>query len=291
MLQFYSVPRVKKITGKDGKEKLQKEYRKIRLQNKRIVTEGAEIKIEESDADYEFFEVKGEYLNLKGDLDIRLTAESRKIPSKALDAQLAQQALAQLMPFAVNPNDPEGVKQNPLPLFNAVKIARWYAETNDLPEDVLLEKNVKPETQVLEALMQNVELNKGNKVAPQPGEIPEHIDVHDQQLAYWENEMANLTDQMAQQELETGTINRNIERTINEIQKVIDAYVAHIEGDRVSKVEESEYLISQAQPPMPQGGMMPPMPGGGMEQLPPMGGAPPMPPGMGQLPGAGGMPL
>lgn len=281
MQQFYSVKRAKKIVGEDGKEETKSEFRKIRLEGKSIVMEGEEVTIQESDKDYEFFEVKGEYLNLEKDMDIRLSAESMRVPSKALDSQQSKEAFAQLMQFAVNPSDPEVAKQNPLPLFNAQELAKWYVNSNDLPEKILLEKDVRPEAERMQALLQNVELNKGKNVTPEPGESEGHVDVHDQFLAYWENKALNVEQEMA---LTPDLEDKNLMKDRKDMQKVIDAYKTHIGGDIVPKMDESQYLLSQGNMPAP------PMPPGGMPGMagPPMGG-PPMPGGAPMMPG-GGMP-
>lgn len=297
MQQYYTVPRVKKIMGEDDKVELKEELRKIRLEGKRIEIEGEEINVEESEEEYEFFDVEGEYLNLQGDLDIQLSSESMRVENQALDAQMSQQALAQVMPFAIDPGNPKTAEAVPVPLFNAVKIARWYVESNGLPEDVLLHPEEKPEADMQRAIIQNAELNKGKSVTPVPGESEEHQDVHQQQLAILETEADNLMKEMG--ELPLGAPPKEFEnrqKAVDELNKVIQAYAAHLDGDSVPMLQENDYLLSKAQPPMPQGGgMMPPEMGGqsgGMPAEAPTGAGPisgaPMPPGMAQPPGMGG---
>lgn len=305
MQQFYTIPKIKKITGEDGKEKLQKMYRSIRLDNKSIEVDGDAIEVKDSEEDYNFFEVKGEYLNLEGELNIIVSPDSMKVPSKGLEAKQSMEALAQMMQFAVNPNDPEASAKNPLPLVDAVKLMRWYAEANDIPEDVLLEKSTRPQAQKMQALLQSMELNKGKLVVSEAGESKEHIDIHEQLLNNWlteeerlkqaimestEAQMAQMAPPMPQGPMMMPTppepqIDPALEKAMKQVTKIIDVYKQHIMGDAVPKINETGELMSRGQePPMPGGGTMP-MPGGGME-----GQGPPMPPGgMPGMPGMEGM--
>jgi len=286
MIQFYSVPRVKKIVGEDNKEKLQKVFRKFRFEDEEVGIQDNDLIENTKKGELSFFELKSEYLNLEGDLDIQLSAESIKVKSKAFDAQVAQQAWDKLMPFAVIPNDPESFKKVPLPLFDGVKLAQWLVETNDIPEDVLLEPESNEEADIVRALQQNIKLNDGKNVQPIPGESMKHLMIHDQQLGFWQNKFNEIKEQMTINQ-EIGMMDQNIMKQAKDIEGIIEKFLYHMQGDQIPS-----QVGLRAMKPMETGVPQEQMPGMALGAIPqPQGMVPPqvdgninlpnqMPPGM-----------
>jgi len=273
--QFWSIPKVKKITGKDKKEKIEKVFRKIRLEQHMVDIGKDGVKVFETTDPYTFFEVKDKYLDLKGDVDIILDTASMKIPNPALDAQQAKEAFAQLMIFAVNPDDPKSVRANPLPLFDARKIAEWYVKANDVPERILLKDNLKPEANIMEAFIQNVTLNKGESVPAQPGEPVEHVAVHQQQMEYWNSQLSNLQ-YVATQKMNQGMpIDEQTTMLGQQLDRVLQVYDEHLAGDQ--SITGENVRGSAPKPPLPTGSNVNAVMGGGeaggpQPNMPQMGG-------------------
>lgn len=200
--QMETVAKVKKITGEDKKEEIKKIYKQIRLEGYQLTDKGKnQVEIKRVNDPYTFFEVKEEYLNTTSDLDYSISAESMQILSKGLEMQKAREMYAQLLPNAVDPGDPAKVAQHPLPLYDAVKLAQYYAQVNEVPEEVLL----KPSKDKLEELQRAEEQTKlmlntpPKAVAGVPGEAIEHQLYHSMVLDQITNQIDNLKIQMDEQ--------------------------------------------------------------------------------------------
>lgn len=174
--QHYPKARVKKIIGDE--EQIQPA--------KTIRFEGIEIALdpdtkllterEVSNQDYTFFECTSEYLNTRDELDIYITPESKEISSQATDEANAEKELQQLLPFAVDPNNPAAIQQNPMATINLVKLMQNYIDVKRLPEDLLLNKDENNSQDIKDAEDDVMGLIANKNVEAEPGQSGPHLE-------------------------------------------------------------------------------------------------------------------
>jgi hypothetical protein len=192
MQQKYSVPKVKKTIGEDGKH-VDPKYRKIRIEGKQVVEEDTSILIKDYDG-VSFFEVKPKYLSTSEDLDIRISPESLVVRSKGLEQQRAMEMFAQLMPFAVDPDNAQQMSIHPNPLFNAREVAKGYIKKMDVSDEILLDTATIKDYDLALAKEHIMSMFQGAVVAGTPGRSVTHTNYERDVLNAVEAEIANMDD-------------------------------------------------------------------------------------------------
>lgn len=179
--QHYTKPRVQKIEGKDKPVKV----------NRTLRFEGIEIKLndetglleeKENEGDYSFFELTDEFLSTKDEIDIFIKPESQEVQSQALEEKRMAEEFAQLMPFAVDPNNPMQVQSHQMPMIDANKLFKEYFNTKRLPEDLLINRSVDKSLAVKQAEEHIMSILKGDNVQAVPGQSSAHLEYEYQVL-------------------------------------------------------------------------------------------------------------
>jgi hypothetical protein len=290
MQQFYPLSYVEELDN-EGKKTIKYKIVKTRGTGIEVSPEG---KVKTTDKKYSFFEMKDEYLELAGDVDIKLNLDQIQAPSQTMMMQSSRQLLEAFGKLVASPQAMDA------PIIPA--LMRWVAETHKAPSSVLesLQDSSSPDDVEL-AQQQNELLAKGSYVTGKPGESNIHISEHiilqgdlmteirnldDKVKQRAKNELPNTPEEMrkAADELEDESDYRT--RLEDALKRLTD----HIQEDRIPKYAAAQAMAARAaevaQPPqtgmnMGAMGMMPTPPMGGM---PPMGGSPAAP--MGMPPGA-----
>lgn len=184
--QKLTVPEVKRIIGKDGKEKYEEKFRKVRLDGFKIVEDvnddqESELRMEQIEGS-SYFELKPGFLNPHDECDIRLAAESFKIMSKGFEFQKAQELLAQLMPMAVDPNNPMQVANHPNPQVNVIKLLDYASEKLDFPKDILLHTSMNDDYERATAKADINQILNGHNTPGMAGRSPAHIEFENKAL-------------------------------------------------------------------------------------------------------------
>lgn len=173
--QHYTKPRVKRIIGED------KEIEKRRT----LRFDGIEIKLNEDtglleekeiEGDYSFFELKDEYLNTKDEVDIFIKPESQEVSSQALEEKRIAEEFAQLMPFAVDPNNPMQIQQHMMPMVDANKLFQEYFDVKRLPSNLLMNKKKDNSVAVKQAEEHVMAILKDERVQATPGQSSAHLE-------------------------------------------------------------------------------------------------------------------
>jgi len=285
--QFYKEPFVRNLMDYD--ESIEK-FRQIRLDGFKVVEEKSKISIEEDKKNYSFLQIKPDYLNTKEDLDITISPDSLEVISKGIEMQKAQQALAQLSVYAVDPENPVSVQNNKMPLINGRKLMEYYIETNNLPEDLNLDKTVNKKVEVMEAMEESEKMLNGIAVAGTPGRSADHLKIHDMiqfNLQAQLNEYQYVAQQKAQSQppqMDPSTgqmmppqMDPKDQAKFEKINRTMDVMNKHISTDSLEAATLDQAMSGAAQQQAAQGQPAPMPPGGAP---PPMqGGQPPMPPG------------
>lgn len=173
MQQFYSVPRAKDINGEGEPIK----YRTITLNGSKLDLNIDKKLLEEKETgDYSQFEIKEEYLSTKKDLTIYIKPESTELQSQATDEKRMSEEFAQLMPFAVDPNNVQQVMNHQMPMIDAVKLFHKYFSVKRLPENLLINKNKSNEKAIKEAEEHVMTILEGGSVRAIPGQSSAHLE-------------------------------------------------------------------------------------------------------------------
>ncbi len=181
MQQKYAKPFIKKIVGEDGKEKEEERWKTIRLDGTKVIEDKNMISFEKSE-DYDFLEIKDKFINTTEEMDVMIAPDSLQVISKGLEMQKSREAYAQLMPNAADPDNSELMRgmeqQGRIPIWNIKRLAKWYAETNDIPEDILLKDEEYEEGCVDEAIEESRKMMAGESIQGIPGRPKAHWMVH-----------------------------------------------------------------------------------------------------------------
>lgn len=204
------------------------------------------------------FELKNEYLDLDGDIDVMIDVDTLVPMSKGLQLQNAEKFMAQLVPILANPQ----MAENP----GITALVRYYSELNGVPKELIRQLRDEPTKKDIErATEQNKQLIKGEAVASIPGESTAHVEQHRALLS-------QLIAKYQQMRKDPTVLNRQLTDLDNKIAGVSE----HIEGDNVPKQMGAEYAVKQgqglAQQGMPQQGPpqgMPPQGPPAMQGVPP----------------------
>ncbi|MFX1295379.1 MAG: hypothetical protein ACFFD2_11095 [Promethearchaeota archaeon] len=302
MQQKYTIPHVEEIIGEDETKKIKKIYRKLRLEGEQIVEDEAGLNLKPYDG-VSFFELKPEYLNTDGELDIRISPESTAIISKGLEIQQSREVFAQLMPIAVDPRDPDKAAQVPQAGVDLHKLLAWYAEINNIPEEILLDPQTSKEYAEALAKIHVEQILRGKQVTAQPGKQREHTDYEVETLEVirariteiddtiqkkaekWREQNPPQIDPMTGRIFEEPFIpDEKLENERNKLLKAEQKLSMHIEIES-TPITATNTIARPPAPPLPaQAGMrMPQVPGmDGQLNIPQgVGGAMPMPTGPG----------
>lgn len=298
MQQKYSKKVVKEIVGEDNQKKQEERWKEIRLEGLEVVVDKKGYNVKELDKnDYSFFEIKGEYINTSEQLDVMIAPDSLQMLSKGLEMQKSKEAYAQLMPNAADPSDPQTMQamneQGRIPLYNIRKLAMWYAESNDIPDDILIHDEEIDAQVVDEAIEETKTMSEGEEISGEPGRPRAHWMVHYKAILEISSQIDELDkairDDMEEQEPELDAmgevlppmpepqslailkgLNDFLERlqrhmALDLMPEEMAGMAAMGEADRASQVAGS---LTDPQPPAPPEEMMP---------EPPMGSQTPMP--------------
>lgn len=189
------------------------------------------------------------------DYEVSLSAESKKVLSRALEQQRMMDSMKMIMPYAIDPNDPQASLKTPLQLFNALEIADQYTDVMGLSPKILLNRTENEKADIRRAEEQNMEMFAGKRAMPRAGESSTHISRHTQLM------------QMLIQGLETKKI--EIESSIragaqvspdqqmqfDQIRKVLPLLSEHIDFDSTNIIAETQMMSQVGK-----------MAGGGMQQ-------------------------
>lgn len=287
---------------KDTKKSAKKKYRTIKTENVQLSvdygneeeTSGSEFgaldsmmnnmdkgkfKVnEEPSQEAGYFELKGEYLALDGDIDVEVNVDTIVPMSEGFKLQRMEKAFTQLYPVFANPQ----VLDNP----SVAQLVREYIEVNGFSEK--LTESLQDETDdddIKEAEQQDIKMMEGIPVPGYPGASEGHVRKHTEDLI--------LVNMKLQQP------NITVEEQQHWMQ-VVSVMTDHIATDITPKTQAPTVELQKAQqamtPPQPQ---MPPegmMGQGDMAgQMPPMMGAGQAPMDSGMMQGApmaqGGSPM
>lgn len=194
--QMYTKPRVKKIVGDE------KEVEKTRT----LRFDGIELTIdpdtklfverEVEDADYSFFELKGEYLSTKEEIDVFIKPESTEVSSRAMEEQRMSEEFAQMIPFAVDPNNIDQVMNHMMPMVDANGLFKEYYRVKRLPQDLLLDKDGDNSAAAKKAEQHVTSILKGDHVQAIPGQSEAHTSYEYQVLDALEYQMTELEEEL-----------------------------------------------------------------------------------------------
>lgn len=310
--QFYSKPRVRKIIG-DEKPVMEPrtltfEGIKIEINNDSGLLEEKEI-----EGDYSFFEPK-KYLSTKDELDIYIKPESKEVSSQALDEQRMAEEFAQLIPFAVDPNNAQQLQQHPMAMIDAVELFNEYRDVKKLPSKLLLNKSKSNDATVKKAEEDVMKILTGRHVQAIPGQSTPYLEYcyqvldglvfgRDEKMDALEKDLTTKTDklmkivsQLPQVDPATGQPlqipqpqpDPRLVESVEHFDEVIQKLQMHLTiSSMPAAMRNSRVLAMQqpSQPPMGDMGMMggqPPMPQGSpmMEAPMPQGGQNPIDPSM-----------
>lgn len=287
MKQFYAQSYVEEIT--DGEKETR--FRSIRTPGVQIdVFEGKDgLELDETKLVGDtpgFFEMKGEYLDLAGDVDIQLDIDSIVPTSRALQMQKAEQAFKMLVEVLMNPDA--------LAAPGVTTMVKHIIDTFGFPKKIGEElQDTSDEESVEIAMEQDEVMLTGEPVAGVPGESIAHKAQHTQTLLSLLAKLREPAEQPPQldpmmpifeQQQILGQYQSILEKKMEAAkanEEIVNILSSHLEEDNTPKQFRSDMALQQAQmlqqaQQMPQGGMpqgqMPPE-AGGMGGMPmgPMG--------------------
>lgn len=291
MQQFYPMSYVEELDNK-GKKTIKYKIVKTRGGGIEVSGEGESLSIKKTDRKYSFFEMKDEYLDLAGDVDIKLNLDQIQAPSATMMMQNSRAMLETFVKVFASPQIMEA------PGVSA--LMRWVGETHKAPSDVLesLQDSSSPDDVEL-AKQQNELIAKGTHVAGKPGESNIHISEHILLQGDLMTEIRNLDDKVKKRSTkELPTTPEEMRKVADELEdetnyrtRLEDALkrlTDHIQDDRIPKYAAAQAMSAKVaevmQPPQmgmnmgPMGMMQGPQMGGMMptEQVPTAPAAPPM---------------
>lgn len=252
MKQFYTVDMIHGLVGKEKKGRL------LILEDMKINPKTFEI--EKIKNDYSYFQIKPEYFDLEGDWQVSIQAESLEVPSKGLNAQKAQTAIAQLAPFFVDPANQQQMATHPAPYITGPGTVDWYLEQIGLPADLAVNVIEDEDLTIARATEQGKAILKGELIPGIPGESDNHKRVHVKQLMGINQENAKARSSVEQ----LGPMTRQFIGMFPDLQALkmresVAVHLAeHLRADDMPKIAIEQNVIQQAQPPQPMNVPMPP---------------------------------
>jgi len=196
MQQVWKVPKIRGLIGENKKP----EYKKIRLEGIELTLneDSKDLEVQESNQDYTFFEMTEEYLNTTSELDIMIKPDSIEIMSKSLEMQKMKEEFAQLIPFAVDPSNAQAMQSNPLPMVSAPKLFQRYFDVEGLPQDLLIQPEVREDLEIKKAEEHMTKILKGEKVSGTPGASIAHRKFEYKVLFAIDEEIKQIQDEIDQ---------------------------------------------------------------------------------------------
>lgn len=245
-------------------EKMEQKYKRFRsivTRNEKLSDDGeGKIKVEKKDGKY-YFEVKGEYLDLTGDLDVEIDIDTLLPMSRTVKMQKIEAAFAQLIPVAANPM-----------LRNAPGVAtliQEYIKTHALPSSVgqdFQEENSEWDVEIAEA--QNKEMMTQD-VPGVPGEANNHKMKHLEMLIGLTSEMNGAMQQQMQMQQQQppemdemgNPIPPQMPPQMEQANMILERLKAHLATDDMDKtggkMAPSGPQAGPSGPQAPQGGQPP----------------------------------
>jgi hypothetical protein len=284
MRQFYPLSYIETI---DGKGETKTKYKVVKTKGTKIEVkmEAGKLDLKTEKSDYGFFEMKNEYMDLMGEVDIRLNLDQIQRPSRSALMANSRDMLATLVPIYSNPQmlESPGISD----------LIHWVGELHNVPPNVLEQLRDESNNANVElARMQNQMLSTGEKIPGIPGQsfkhIQEHIELlnalftHKQELETKRQKKLEPKQQameqmqldpmmMEQMNMVMATEVENFDIKISKVDELIANISEHIQDDQGAKSASAQIAVQRAMPPAPQ----PPMPPPGMDPAMMMGGVPP----------------
>lgn len=178
MQQHYTKKRVKKVVGDDGEEKQELANRTFRFDGIEIEVNDDKVLEEKElgEGEYSFFELEDDYINTREEIDIGIKPESMEVQSQALKEQRSKETFAQLIPFAVDPNNQMQVQNHPMPMVDAVELFKEYFYDNRLPEGLLIPDITDGSRAIEEADAHITAILRDEAILPVPGQPEKHLE-------------------------------------------------------------------------------------------------------------------
>jgi len=293
--QKYTKPEIREIE-EDGKKSEKEIWRSIRLEGMEVVMDEEKDRFveRESKDPYSYFEIRGEFLDTQEELDIRIKPESLEIMSKGLEMQKMQESFAQLVQFAVDPNNSMAMEQHPLPMINAINLFREYVEVMGFNEEILIHGEEDAEEQSKMALDHVNQILAGNDVKGTPGASPIHTKIEAKTLLDLQAEFDKAMEEVVTSlptigfdpmtgEPMLGEPSQEDQLRLGEMKMAIDRLTKHLLVEMMPDDMMEEAALEQSMPAPMEGNLPPEAQSAGMGgAMPPeMGGAgvpqPPMP--------------
>lgn len=296
--QEYPKERVREIIGEDGKKKKTVGPKVLRLDGMEIKINDDTSKLEaaEIEDNYSYFEVKDEYINTKNELDIYIKPESQEVTSPALEEQRMAEEFAQMVPFAVDPNNPQQVMTHKMPMVNAVKLFEKYFDKRRLPHDLLLSRSKDDKRAIKEAETHVMGILAGEHVQATPGQSTEHLEYEyrvldalmferDKKQEEMDADMEKQAQAIAEEyagvpqfdpytgqaiELPVPTPNERLADDIDKLTDTIEKLEKHVTIESMpASLKNSRIVMMQSQPEEPTESAEAPMPVGSQNQVTP----------------------
>lgn len=176
------------------------------------------------------------------DYEVSLSAESKQIISKALEQQRMLDSMKMIMPYAVNPNDPQATMKTPLQLFNAIEIADHLVNVMGLPPKILLNQTENEKDDIKKAQQQNMEMYQGKRALPKAGESATHVKQHTD----FEQMLLNELDTMKidiESSIRAGMpVEVPTQQRFDTIKRILPILSEHISFDTTNVVEEAAMM-------------------------------------------------
>jgi hypothetical protein len=208
---------------------------------------------------YKYQDEEGNFIEVTpNDYAIQIDAESLEIVSKALEKQKTMEAFGQLMPYAVNPNNPEMAMQNPLGMIDATILFQEFVEKLDLNEKLLLIPGESEKKELQRAEEQNMQMFSGERAMGQAGESQAHVQHHVRFLRQLENLYEDMMDDIKNSIMAGTPPDPEMQQQFDKLRIAMPIISEHIDFDTTPVLAESQLVSSVAKAqtaPMPQPGI------------------------------------
>lgn len=266
MSQFYTTPRLR--AAGDAAQ-----GRQARLLNIEVNPDTLEVR--EKRGTYSKFEVKPDLFNINGDWDVEVAPESVEVPSRAIEMQKSQAAIAQLSPFMIDPSNPQSAMMNPFGWINGPKVIDWYLDTNGIPHELSAVTVEDEDISIERASMQGKKMLAGEFVAGIAGEPEAHIHAHVEQLRAVNNDKSKLEkkfDEIPPEMMDYAPGTKEWLQ-LRDLDDIANRIAEHLRTDSQPKLMEAQVAAEGSMKPTAPSVPMPPglTPAGGQSEIPDMG--------------------
>lgn len=196
---------------------------------------------------YEYEDPKtGELIQVTpNDYEVALSAESKQIISRALEQQRMIDSAKIIMPYAVNPNDPQATMKTPLQLFNAIEWADQFVDVMGLSPKILLNQSENEKSDIKRAEEQNAQMYEGKRAVPKAGESATHVKIHTDFQHMLINELETMKVDIESSIRAGIQVTPEQQQRFDRIRRVLPIVSEHIDFDTTNVVEEAA-LVSRA---------------------------------------------